>query len=67
MALADKYFKETVINGGSILSPLSAQPILRMGGCSAILCIGRRTLVRFALQTKMRAERAGGGILLLIT
>lgn len=37
MASTDKYFRETVIKGGSILSPLSAQPILRQGGCSAIL------------------------------
>lgn len=56
--MADKYFIETVINGGSILRPLSAQPILRKGGCSAVLCKGRHTCsLRSADKDESRMSR----------
>lgn len=56
-ALADKYFRLTVINGGSISSRFSAQPILRRG-CSRALPFS--ALVRSAPRTKIKAMRARG-------
>lgn len=75
-ALSDKYFRQTVINGGSISSRFAAQPISRRG-CRA-RAVPFSALGRSAPRTEIKATPArgrgsgggrgggGGGIVLLI-
>lgn len=75
-ALSDKYFRQTVINGGSISSRFAAQPISRRG-CRA-RALPFSALGRSAPRTEIKATPArgrgsgggrgggGGGIVLLI-
>lgn len=59
--MADEYFRETAINGGSILSLVSAQPILRKGGYCVFLFAGTSTLVHYTRkQKKKKTEGAAG-------
>lgn len=54
--MADEYFRETAINGGSILSLVSAQPILRKGGYCVFLFAGTSTLVHYTRKKKKQKK-----------
>lgn len=55
--MADEYFRETAINGGSILSLVSAQPILRKGGYCVFLFAGTSTLVHYTRKQKKTKQK----------
>lgn len=60
--MADEYFRETAINGGSILSLVSAQPILRKGGYCVFLFAGTSTLVHYTRKQKKNRRSSRRGI-----